>query len=263
MNRFDEEVRALLADTPPRPELADLKSRARRHRVRQSAVFVVIAAVAAVATVGVAGSLGHRSSSPHIAVSPTTSTPPSASAALCELRLLDTQMTQLQRLEKQLNDELAVELRNLSPNAGATDAAHQAVLRELSAATERVLRLKGERATQRALAASTPAPDDKACCVIAATSNPLPLAAFNEQYHILDTQRVQLESVERRLNEQLTEALAKHASNAGELDAQHQAVLRDEIDIQQRILRLDEARPSRSPCPGNDETNTSIAVSAP
>ena len=57
---------------------------------------------------------------------------------------------------------------------------------------------------------------------------------------------VQLETLERQLNQQLTNELATHDPNAGSTDAAHQAVLRQQSDVQQRILRLDESQPAGS-----------------
>jgi hypothetical protein len=259
MNRFDEEVRALLAQTPPRPELDDLRVRARRHRVRQGAVFVAIALVTAVATVGIAGRFGHGSSSPQIAVSPSTSTTYPVTAvtvAECQVRFLDEQEAQLRQQEKQLDNQLSVELLHRSPNAGATDAAHQAVLRELSDLSSRISQLRSERARLD----PAPPPDDDSCRQIMATATQRAKALWCQMSRFLDSQRRELVSLEQHLNVRLTEALAKHAANAGALDAEHQAVLREEIDVQQRILRLDEARESPSPCPVA-ETTTSIAAS--
>jgi hypothetical protein len=257
MNRFAEEVNALLAQTPPRPELNDLKSRARRHRVRQSAAFAVIAVAMAVATVGIAGGLGHRSSSPEIAVSPSTSTTsPAAAAAACQLRFLDEQETQLKQLEKQLNNQLTVELLSHSPNAGATDAAHQAVLRELSDVAYRILKVKSEQHARLDLDTSTPVPDDAACGRLVTNPNALSLPTLRKDYRLLDARRAQLGRLETTLNQQLTDALARHASNAGVLDARHQAVLREQADVEQRILRLEESRASPSDLPRPENTTS-------
>ena len=70
------------------------------------------------------------------------------------------------------------------------------------------------------------------------------LAAFEQQFRVLDAQRVQLAALEQQLNAQLTNELATHSPNAGATDAAHQAVLREQSDIQQRILRLEESRPT-------------------
>src|SRR5262249_7720255 len=72
------------------------------------------------------------------------------------------------------------------------------------------------------------------------------VATFNRSWSLLDAQRVQLAALEHQLNQQLTDELAAHSPNAGATDAAHQAVLREQSDVQQRILKLDESRPTAS-----------------
>jgi hypothetical protein len=67
--------------------------------------------------------------------------------------------------------------------------------------------------------------------------------SYNNQFGFLNKQRLQLKALEARLNAQLTSELSTHSPNAGATDASHQAVLREQSDVQQRILRLDEQRP--------------------
>jgi hypothetical protein len=62
-----------------------------------------------------------------------------------QYRSLDRQRVVLVNLERDLNDDLAAELAAHSPNVGATDAHHQAVLRELSDLQQRLLRIEVER----------------------------------------------------------------------------------------------------------------------
>jgi len=47
----------------------------------------------------------------------------------------------------------------------------------------------------------------------------------------------------QNLDAQLTSELATHSPNAGATDAAHQAVLREQSDIEQRILRLEDHEP--------------------
>jgi hypothetical protein len=74
------------------------------------------------------------------------------------------------------------------------------------------------------------------------------LTTFNQQFRILDVRRVQLKNLEQQLNDQLTAELAAHSPNAGATDAAHQATLREQSDIQQRILRLSESRTGPTSC---------------
>jgi hypothetical protein len=243
MNDFEEAVRELLSEAPKRPGVEDLETRARRRRMRFAMTAVVAAVAIAVATVNVAGALGHRSSGPHIAVSPTTSTTSTVPDALvqwcAESRFLDLQRAHLETLEQQLTNQLTEELATHSFNAGATDAAHQAVLREQSELEQRIVRLHDTRPS------SAPCPP----CASHDGALPQPSAAYNTEFQRLDVKRIQLQVVERTLNERLTRELAEHSPDAPATDAAHQSVLREQSDVQQQILHLEENRPISTACP--------------
>ena len=99
--------------------------------------------------------------------------------------------------------------------------------------------------------------DDKSAASTAVTTTTMSpqrlcqakLALFNQQWRFLDTQRVQLKALEQQLNDKLTTELAAHSPNAGATDAAHQATLREQADVQERILRLAESRPCTSATP--------------
>jgi hypothetical protein len=271
MNELEHAVRVLLAQTPPAPQLEGLERRARHRRLRDMSAIVVVAVVIAAATVGVAGALGHRASSPQIAVSPTTSTTVNVNTSACALGFLEQQKAQLEQLEKQLNDKLTGELAAHSLNAGATDAAHQAVLRELSDIDHRILTEEDAAGDRPDLGspAHTLHPDDPRCTAIATTTttttvSAAAVAAWSSQFHFLDAQRVQLQTLEQQLSQRLTAELAAHSPNAGATDAAHQAVLRAQSDVQQRILRLEESRPNGGlTLPSAGEPRASTTVSTP
>src|SRR5690349_20878328 len=218
MNEFEHAVRTLLAQTPAAPGLDGLERRARHRRIRHASTVVVVAVAIAAATVGVAGAFGHHTSSPQIAVSPTTSTTVDASATVCALGFLEQQKAQLDVLEKKLTDQLTAELAAHSPYAGATDATHQAVLREQSDIDQRILDVQAADGGQPDLGSRAPSlsPDDPRCTrtVPAAT-----VAAEARCFDLLDAQRVQLKALEQQLYQQLTEELAAHSPNAGATDA--------------------------------------------
>lgn len=226
MNRFNDAVDDLLSNVPPRPGLDALATRMRRRQRRRAIAIVVLVGVVSLASVGVAASLGRNASSPQIAVSPPTSTTSSVPSSTCGVRELERQEAGLKAQEKQLDDELRAAQRTNAPNSGVLDAERQAVLRRLSDVMYQ--RLSG--------CDGTPGTS------IDATTN------WCAQFDVLDAQRLQLESLERRLNDQLTFELAAHSPNAGATDAQHQAVLRQQSDVQQRILRLEETGPPAE-CP--------------
>ncbi len=69
-------------------------------------------------------------------------------------------------------------------------------------------------------------------------------AAYNADYHYLDLTRVGLQQSADDLNNKLNVALATHSPDVGTLDAQHQAALREYEDVQQRILRLEQSKPT-------------------
>jgi hypothetical protein len=89
-----------------------------------------------------------------------------------------------------------------------------------------------------------------------------PCAAFNAQYTMLDTTRVNLEQLEQRFNDQLNAALHSKAPDTGTIDAKHQAVLRQISEVQERILRMEQGRPSSQACRQDPKTTTSIADQA-
>ena len=66
-------------------------------------------------------------------------------SSISSFRFLDAQRFQLKAVEQQLDAQLTGELAAHSPNAGATDASHQAVLRELSDNQQWILRLEEQR----------------------------------------------------------------------------------------------------------------------
>jgi hypothetical protein len=328
MNELERAIRTLLAQTPTGPELQGLERRARHRRIRHASTIVVVAVAIAVATVGVAGAIDHRSSGPQIAVSPTTSTTVDTNVAECALVVLEQQKAQLAQLEKELTDQLTAELAAHSPYAGATDATHQAVLREQSDVDQRILDAQAADGGRPDLGSPAPSlnPADSGCTrtVPAATaeaeaecwssldahspnvgdtaaahravlsevsdaqqhilqleeytpgSGPFTCPpdaeqaaaeeadAWCQEWEFLDAQRVQLKTLEEQLNQQLTAELAAHSPNAGATDAAHQAVLREQSDVQQHILQLDERRPGSGPlCRPADESSTTTTVPTP
>ena len=72
-------------------------------------------------------------------------------------------------------------------------------------------------------------------------------AQFNTAFHALDDYRVQLETAEKSLNSQLNLAVAASAPTVGTLTAQHNAVIRQLSDTQERILKLEDSKPTTSP----------------
>jgi hypothetical protein len=85
-----------------------------------------------------------------------------------------------------------------------------------------------------------------------------------QQLNFRDAQRVQLATLEQQLNQQLTHELAARSPNAGATDAAHQAVLREQSDVEQRMLNLEVQLPGPVPCRfGHDEPGTSIGATTP
>jgi hypothetical protein len=74
MNRFNDAVLDLVSSAPAATTVDGLRARIRRHRRQRAFAIVVVAGVISVTSVGIAASLGHKTSAPLIAVSPTTST---------------------------------------------------------------------------------------------------------------------------------------------------------------------------------------------
>jgi hypothetical protein len=72
------------------------------------------------------------------------------------------------------------------------------------------------------------------------------LDKFKQEWRFREAQAAQLRTLEQQLNAQLTAELAVTSPNAGATDASHQAVLREQSDIQQRLLHLGEQRPDCS-----------------
>jgi hypothetical protein len=69
------------------------------------------------------------------------------------------------------------------------------------------------------------------------------LADFNPRWRFLLQQATQLRTQEQRLSAELTAELATRSPNAGATDAAHEATLREQRDLQQRIFSLAESRP--------------------
>jgi hypothetical protein len=190
--------------------------------------------------------------------------PAAVAAEWCgESRFLDAQRVQLRMVEQQLNQQLTDELASHLPNAGATDAAHQAVLRELSGIEQRILQWDEIRP------GPFTCPPAHEPTVLPPTDGPTvpPPAAetWCEESQFLDAQRIQLKTLEEQLNQQLTDQLATHSPDAGATDAAHQAVLREQSAVQQRILALEENRPRSDSytCPPADAPTTTTVVPTP
>lgn len=245
MNELDDAVRELLSQTPPHPRFKELERRARYRRVRQQLTIAAVALVVVVAIVSTVGPLGHRSSGPRIAVSPTTTSQATASA--CALVTLQRREADLKATEKQLDEALDAALRNHAPSVGTLDARHQAVLRQISDVTYEILEAQIAHGDQPSLEISTPATPSDDCHASTATTTVAP-AAWCAQIEALDAQHVHLETLERSVNDQLNTEIAANSPNADLTDAAHQAVLREQSDIQQRILDLEQARPAQAPC---------------
>ncbi len=87
------------------------------------------------------------------------------------------------------------------------------------------------------------------------------MAQFNQNYVALDRIRVSLEQAEQTLNAKLNAALASNSPDAGSLQAQHSAALRQLTDTQVRILQLDNSKPDSHSC--GSETCGSDSRSSP
>src|SRR5262245_59330841 len=257
MNELDHAVRDLLSKTPPGPGVDGIERRARRRRLRHGITVVIVGVLVAVATVGVIATGGHHSSSPQIALSPTTALRADATVAACALGGLQRYKAELEASEKQLNDQLLLELAAHSPNGGVTDAAHQSVLREMSDIDHQILATETAHRLPADLSPSVRRSLDPNCIKILSGA----VVTWCEQRRFLDEQRVQLATLERQLNEQLTQELATHSPTAGATDASHQAVLREQSDVQQRIVKLEDERPVPSCSP--DEPRSSSEGSTP
>ena len=64
-------------------------------------------------------------------------------------------------------------------------------------------------------------------------------AAYSDSYESLDRERKSLRSQEKVTNDMLLHALQVNSPNIGVIDAEHQAVLRQFSDLEQRILKLE------------------------
>src|SRR5262249_13800835 len=71
--------------------------------------------------------------------------------------------------------------------------------------------------------------------------------AYAAAYKRLDGQRVALRRQEADLNQRLQAAFIANSPDIGTLDSQHQAVLRQLSDLQERILKLEANKPSATP----------------
>src|SRR4051794_9985147 len=231
MNRFDDAIRDVLTSAPPRPEIDELETRIRRHRARRGAtVAVLVGVVVVVASITAAASLGHGTSRPQVAVSPTTTSSGVTSAA-CGLGTIEAHEAYYKAQERALNTELLAAERTNAPNRDTIDAEHQAILRQLSDVEYQ--RLGAESQDLRVCDSTTTTPTTTETA-----------AMWCQQFSSLNRERVRLEVLERDGNERLTAEVASHSRNAGVTDAEHQAVLRRQSDVQQAILRLDENRPN-------------------
>jgi len=110
-------------------------------RICSAAASVALAALA-VGCGGARAQAGHKAQSSTITTSTSTASSSTTLSFDAQFRCLDAQRVQLTTLEEQLNNQLNEELAAHSPNAGATDASHQAVLRQIAAVNSRILRLQ-------------------------------------------------------------------------------------------------------------------------
>ena len=250
MSELDEAVHVLLSETPPRPGLEDLEGRARRRRIRYATTIIVSVVVIAAATAAVAGTVGHGASSPHIAVSPTTAPNSHSSGAACAFGTLRQQEDDLKAQATELNNALGAAERNHSPDRDTIDAHHQAVLRQLESVDQTILALQIDEGAIPDLD-STPPPVNPDTCDSTTTTNTVePATAWCHDYNGLDSARVALKHYADTLNTLEDAAMAAQSPNLGQIDAQHQAVLRELEDVETRIIHLEEAHPVPVPkCP--------------
>ncbi len=237
MNRFDDAVQDLLSSVPSGPEIDGLRARVRRRRRRRAVALVATVGVISGASVGVAASLGHASSGPHIAVSPTSSTTSTTTTASGRCPEVDVLLQQEAALEAQANRLDAV-LRSAiaahAADAGTLDAQHQAVLRQLSDVTYRRLRLD----YGAACAAANDAPAPSTTSVARDCADAI-AADKSAAYAALENERQSLRAQETQVNRQLLAALAANSAEAGVLDAQHQAILRLLSDVERQIVAVE------------------------
>jgi hypothetical protein len=71
---------------------------------------------------------------------------------------------------------------------------------------------------------------------------------YESKYEHLDRQRVVLEDRDKQLLVKLSAAVANNSPDAGQLQAQHDAVVRELGDTQQRILQLETTNVPCTPC---------------
>jgi ABC-type glycerol-3-phosphate transport system substrate-binding protein len=92
---------------------------------------------------------------------------------------------------------------------------------------------------------------------------------FEQDYAALDEYRVALEQTEQTLNAKLDAAVASNSPDAGNLEAQHSAVLRQLSDTQERILQLENSKPDANSCglsetcAGDSMSSTTVCKSSP
>jgi hypothetical protein len=239
MNRFDDAVRDLLSSVPSGPGIDGLRTRVRRRRRRRAVAIVATAGAISFASVGVAASLGHDSSSPRIAVSPTSSTTTTVARRCSEVDTLRRQEAELEAQSKRLYGAMETALAAHATDVGTLDAQRQAVLRELSDVFYRRLRLDAEGACTAANDPSSSSSAPRDC------EEP---RARDEAYAALDAQRVTLRDQERSVNGQLLGALRANSSDGGVLDAKHQAILRRLADVEQQILAVESGPRVNPPC---------------
>jgi hypothetical protein len=233
MNRFDDAVQDLLANAPAHPGLDALRTRVRRRRRRRTVVIVATVGVISFASVGVAASLGHDSSSPHIAVSPTSSTTTTVARRCPEVDALAREEAVLEAQAKWLDGALKTAIDAHAPDAGGLDAQHQAVLRQLSDLMYRRLQLEDGAACVAAndSSATTSTSISSDCAAAIAAAKRSEIAA-------LDHEQRSLRAQERAVSGQLMAALVANSADVGVLDAKHQAILRRLFDVQQQIIAI-------------------------
>ena len=240
MNRFDDAVRDLLSTVSSGPGIDGLRTRVRRRRRRRAVAIVATVGVISFASVGVAASLGHDSSSPHIAVSPTSSTTTTVARRCSEVDAFAATGSQRSRRRRSgSSPSLKTATDAHAADVDVLDAQHQAVLRELSDVVERRLRLDAGDACAAANDPTMPSSTVPVC-----EDDP----ARDVEYAALDHQRVTLRDLDRNVNGQLDAARAANSSDAGVLDAKHQAILRRLADVEQQILAVESGPRVNPPC---------------
>jgi hypothetical protein len=127
MSAFDAAVSELLASMDDGPTVHELEGRGRRRQRRRVLIRVLVVSAAAALAVGVAASVGHDTTAPQIAVSPTTSVRTAAASTGCASISRDeavTRIAQLSDIQPGINLDAKLvsmnEARRAIPTTGLT-----------------------------------------------------------------------------------------------------------------------------------------------